>query len=185
LRRQAGSLPTRPRPLIVMSPKSLLRHPLATARAADLAGAAFHPVLDDARAAQNREAVRRAVLCSGKIWTDVEGDKRHAADDSLALIRVEQLHPFPSHEIAAILGAYPNLSEVVWLQEEPQNMGAWWFVESRLRAIVPPELGPRYVGRPATASPAEGWSDAHRAEQRRIVEAILEPVLERGVSHAG
>src|SRR4051812_33188406 len=185
LRRQAASLITRPRPLIVMSPKSLLRHPLAAARAADLAGAAFHPVLDDARAAHLRDTVRRAVLCSGKIWTDVEGDKRRAADDSLAVVRVEQLHPFPSDEIAAILGAYPNLSEVIWLQEEPQNMGAWWFVESRLRAIVQPALGPRYVGRPATASPAEGWSDAHRAEQRRIVEAILEPVLERGVSHAG
>jgi 2-oxoglutarate dehydrogenase E1 component len=152
-------------------------------------------VLDDARAARDREAVRRVVLCSGKVWTDVEGDQRRAADDSLALIRVELLHPFPSAEINAILDAYPNLREVTWLQEEPRNMGAWRFVESHLRDLIAPEVGPRYIGRPATASPAEGWSDAHRAEQRRIVEAVLvpvrdqpvrdEPVLERGVSHAG
>jgi 2-oxoglutarate dehydrogenase E1 component len=190
LRRQAANLSSRPRPLIVMTPKSLLRHPLAAASAADLAGGAFHPVLDDARAGRNRDAVRRVVLCSGKIWTDVEGGQRRAAVDSLALVRVEQLHPFPAAEITAVLDAYPNLREVIWLQEEPQNMGAWWFVESRLRTVIRPELGPRYVGRPATASPAEGWSDAHRAEQRRIVEAVLapaldEPVLERGVSHAG
>jgi 2-oxoglutarate dehydrogenase E1 component len=185
LRRQAAMLAGRPRPLVVMTPKSLLRHPMAAARAADLAGGTFHPVLDDARAAQRRDAVRRAVLCSGKVWTDVESDQRRAADESLAVIRLEEIYPFPSSEIEAVLHAYPSLSEVIWLQEEPQNMGAWRFVEHRLRALVPPELGLRYVGRPATASPAEGWSDAHRAEQRRIVEAILEPVLERGVSHAG
>jgi 2-oxoglutarate dehydrogenase E1 component len=190
LRRQAASLGHLRRPLIVMTPKSLLRHPLASARAADLAGGTFHPVLDDARAARKREAVRRVVLCSGKVWTDVEGDQRRAADESLAVVRVEELHPFPSADIEAILHAYPNLREVVWLQEEPRNMGAWWFVESRLRALLDDGLSLRYVGRTTTASPAEGWSDAHAAEQKRIVEAVLEPVpekpaLERGVSHAG
>jgi 2-oxoglutarate dehydrogenase E1 component len=168
-----------------MTPKSLLRHPLAAARAADLAAGTFHPVLDDARAARQREAVRRAVLCSGKVWTDLEGDQRRAADDSLAVLRIEELHPFPGAELQAILSAYPNLREVTWLQEEPKNMGAWWFVESRLREVLGAGQDLQYVGRPAMASPSEGWSDAHAAEQRRIVEAVLEPVLERGVSHAG
>jgi 2-oxoglutarate dehydrogenase E1 component len=185
LRRQAATLGERPRPLVVMTPKSLLRHPLAVARAADLAGGAFHSVLDDARAARRRDAVRRVVLCSGKVWTDLEGDRRRAADEALAVVRVEELYPFPGAELQAILGAYPKLDEVTWLQEEPKNMGAWRFVESRLRDLLGPEIALRYVGRPAMASPAEGWSDAHAAEQRRIVGAILEPVLERGVSHAG
>jgi len=185
LRRQAASLGEKPRPLIVMTPKGLLRHPLAAARAADLAGGAFHPVLDDVRAARRRDAVRRVVLCSGKVWVDVEGDQRRAADESLAVVRVEELYPFPADELQAILGAYLGLSEVIWLQEEPHNMGAWRFVESRLRDLLGPDRALRYVGRPAMASPSEGWSDAHAAEQRRIVEAVLEPVLERGVSHAG
>jgi 2-oxoglutarate dehydrogenase E1 component len=185
LRRQAASLGERRRTLIVMTPKSLLRHPLAAARAGELAGGAFHPVLDDPRAARRRDAVRRAVLCSGKVWSDVEGDQRRAADDSLAVLRVEELYPFPDAEIRSMLEAYPKLQEVIWLQEEPQNMGAWWFVERRLRDVLAGRLELRYVGRPAMASPAEGWSDAHAAEQRRIVQAILEPVRERGVSHAG
>jgi 2-oxoglutarate dehydrogenase E1 component len=185
LRRQAATLGEKPRPLIEMTPKGLLRHPLAAAKAADLAGGAFHPVLDDPRAARQRDAVRRVVLCSGKIWTDVEGDRRRGADESVAVIRLEELYPFPGAELQAILSAYANLREVTWLQEEPQNMGAWRFVESRLRDLLGPNLELRYVGRPAMASPSEGWSDAHAAEQRRIVEAVLEPALERGVSHAG
>ena len=185
LRRQAASLREKPRPLIVMTPKGLLRHPLAAARAVDLAGGTFHPVLDDARTARQRDAVRRVVLCSGKVWTDVEGDQRRAGDDLVAVVRVEELYPFPAAELQAILSAYSNLREVTWLQEEPKNMGAWRFVEGRLRELLGSELALRYVGRPAMASPSEGWSDAHAAEQRRIVEAVLEPALERGVSHAG
>jgi 2-oxoglutarate dehydrogenase E1 component len=188
LRRQAASLREHPRPLIVMTPKSLLRHPMAAARAAELAGGAFHPVLDDARAATRRTEIRRVVLCSGKVWTDLEGDQARAADVSLAVIRVEQLYPFPTDELAAILKAYPNVRDVTWLQEEPQNMGAWWFVERHLRDLLSrliPDAPLHYVGRPPMASPAEGWSDAHAAEQRRIIQTILEGVRERGVSHAG
>jgi 2-oxoglutarate dehydrogenase E1 component len=168
-----------------MTPKSLLRHPLAASRAADLAGGDFQPVIDDARAAKQRSAVRRVVLCSGKVWTDLEGDQRRAADESLAVVRVEELYPFPAAEIAAVLRAYAHVEEVIWLQEEPQNMGAWCFVEHRLRKLLPSGATLRYIGRPEMASPAEGWSDAHAAEQRRIVGAVLEGVLERGVSHAG
>jgi 2-oxoglutarate dehydrogenase E1 component len=185
LHRQAVSLGGRPRPLVVMTPKSLLRHPLAAARGADLAGGAFHPILDDGRAARRRDAVRRVVLCSGKVWTDVESDQRRAADESLAVVRVEQLFPFPADELGAVLAAYPGLREVIWLQEEPENMGAWWFVERRLRRLLGSRIELRHVGRPEMASPAEGWSDAHADEQRRIVGEILGVVLEKGVSHAG
>jgi 2-oxoglutarate dehydrogenase E1 component len=180
LRRQAATLRDRPRPLIVMTPKSLLRHPLAAARPADIAGGTFQPVIDDARAANRRDAVERVVLCSGKVWVDVESNERRAADDSLAVVRVEELYPFPADQIRAMLQGYPRLRELIWLQEEPKNMGAWGFVEGWLREIVGERLAPRYVGRPEMASPAEGWSDAHTAEQRRIITTILEGV----VSHA-
>ncbi|MCC6177357.1 MAG: 2-oxoglutarate dehydrogenase E1 component [Chloroflexi bacterium] len=181
LRRQAASLGRRPRPLVVMAPKSLLRHPLAAAHASELVNGTFQPVLDDPRSQGRRSTVRRVVLCSGKIWADVESDERRAADDGLAVIRIEELYPFPSGQIATIVAGYPNAEEIIWLQEEPQNMGAWTFVEPRLRETLGLNRAPRYVGRPPMASPAEGWSDAHAAEQRRIIETILEGV----VSHAG
>ncbi|MCC7369160.1 MAG: 2-oxoglutarate dehydrogenase E1 component [Chloroflexi bacterium] len=185
LRRQAASLGERPRPLVVMSPKSLLRHPMAAARAADLAGGAFHPVLDDAHAAARRADIRRLVLCSGKVWTDLEGHKQRAAAESLAVVRLEQFYPFPADELAAIVRAYPHLESVTWLQEEPQNLGAWTFVQGRLRTILPAGIALEYAGRPPMASPSEGWSDAHAAEQRRIIESVLDAIRERGVSHAG
>ena len=181
LRRQAAMLADRPRPLVVMAPKSLLRHPLASARAVDLAAGTFQPVIDDARAAQHRERVERIVLCSGKVWTDVESDERRRHDDTLALVRVEELYPFPADQLRAVVEGYPRRRELIWLQEEPRNMGAWSFVEVRLRELFGSDLAPRYVGRPTMASPAEGWSDAHAAQQRRIVDSVVEGV----VSHAG
>ena len=173
LRRQAASLRTDPCPLVVMTPKSLLRHPLAAARAGELVEATFRPVLGDARAAERPEAVRRVVLCSGKVWADVEGDERRAADESVAVVRLEELYPFPGEELRSILAAYPNADEIVWLQEEPRNMGAWTFVEPRLRDLLGPDRPLRYVGRPESASPAEGWADAHKLEQKRIVDGVL------------
>jgi 2-oxoglutarate dehydrogenase E1 component len=177
LRRQAASLGPDARPLVVMTPKSLLRHPLAASRANDLVDSQFEPVLDDARAAAHRARVRRVVLCSGHVWTAVEGDERRADVDDLAVVRVEELYPFPSEALAELLDSYRNAAEVVWLQEEPQNMGAWTFVERRLREVL--GAGPRtlrYVGRPEGASPAEGWAEAHAAEQRRIISEVFEGV---------
>ncbi len=173
LRRQARLLRDEPRPLVVMTPKSLLRHPLAAARPTDLSGT-FQPVLDDSRAAERPERVRRVVFCSGKVWADVESEKSRAEDETLAVVRVEELYPFPIEEVQAILDRYARAGDVVWLQEEPRNAGAWTFVEPRLRELVDPSRELRYVGRPERASPAEGWSDVHRAEQRRLVEAVLE-----------
>ena len=171
LRRQAGTLGRDPRPLVVMTPKSLLRHPLASSRAADLARGAFRPVLDDARASERPGQVERIVLCSGHVWADVESDERRAAQTDLAVLRIEQLYPFPEAELAQLFEKYHRARDVVWLQEEPRNMGAWPFLQ---RVRLPVEL--RYIGRPESASPAEGWMEAHLAEQRRIVSEALQGV---------
>ncbi len=174
LRRQAALLDVDPRPLVVMTPKSLLRHPLAATTADALARTTrFSVALDDARAAESRARVRRVVLCSGKVWADVESDPRRSQADALAVIRVEELYPFPEREIREILAAYPNREEVVWLQEEPRNMGAWTFMEPCLRVVLERGEWPRYVGRPERASPAEGTAATHGVEQRRIVDAIF------------
>ena len=175
LRRQAGSLGRNPRPLIVMTPKSMLRHQLAASRSLDLVEGRFQPVLDDA-GVQRPRGVRRVILCSGHVWADLQADQRRSASaDSLAVIRLEELYPFPADELADALARYPDARAVIWLQEEPRNMGAWPFVASRLQALIG-ERELRYVGRPERASPAEGWSETHRAEQHRIISEALEGV---------
>jgi 2-oxoglutarate dehydrogenase E1 component len=145
-----------------MTPKSLLRNPLASSRASDLVHGSFRPVLDDARTREHPGRAQRVVFCSGHIWAEVEPDERRAAAEAVAVVRVEELYPFPADLIAEVLERYRQAREVVWLQEEPRNMGAWPFVEPRLQAIVG-DRSLRYVGRPERASPAEGWADAHRA----------------------
>jgi 2-oxoglutarate dehydrogenase E1 component len=175
LRRQAASLGADARPLVVMTPKSLLRHPLAASRANALVEGRFEPLLDDERAAAHRARVRRVVLCSGHVWTAVEGDERRTAAADVAVVRVEELYPFPSEALSELLDSYRHADEVVWLQEEPRNMGAWTFVERHLRAVAGKRTV-RYVGRPESASPAEGWAEAHAAEQRRIISEVFEGV---------
>lgn len=175
LRRQAASLRHDARPLIVMTPKSLLRHALAASRSVELVEGRFQPVLDDQSVREHSSRVRRVVLCSGHIWADISSDERSSSDDSLALVRVEELYPWPAEELSEILSHYANAREIIWLQEEPSNMGAWNFVAPRLPVLLGDrEL--RYVGRPERASPAEGWSETHTAEQRRIISEILEGV---------
>jgi 2-oxoglutarate dehydrogenase E1 component len=175
LRRQAALLRSDPRPLIVMTPKSLLRHRLALARPSDLTAGEFRPVLDDAQAAERPERVRRVILCSGKVWADVETDARRAEDETLAVVRLEELYPFPGEQVENLLRGYSQAEELIWLQEEPRNAGAWTYVEPRLRELLGAEQELRYVGRPERASPAEGWSDDHAAEQRRLIDAIFVP----------
>jgi 2-oxoglutarate decarboxylase len=170
LRRQAKR--TRQRPLVVMTPKSLLRLPQAASRLDELASGYWRPVIDDPAAPADRSQVKRAVLCSGKVYYDLAAAQ--APDRaSLTLIRLEQLYSFPEEELLAVLRSYPSLSEVVWVQEEPRNMGSWFFVEPRLRALLPQGFPLRYVGRPERASPAEGYPAAHLAEQKRIVTEAL------------
>jgi 2-oxoglutarate dehydrogenase E1 component len=182
LRRQARLLAVDPRPLVVFTPKSLLRHPLAASPLAALAEGRFEPVLDDPLARQHPEAVRRLVLCSGKVYVDLIASGKqtgeHGGAPAVAVARVEELYPFPRQELAALIAAYPRLEEVVWLQEEPRNMGAWLFVAPRLRDLLARRLPLVYVGRARRASPAEGVHAWHVQAQARLVEAAFafEPV---------
>jgi len=158
---------------VLMQPKSFLRLAAATSRLADFASGTFQPVLDDPVASARRDGVRRVVLCTGKLYYDLTGAE--ARPDSVAVVRVEELYPWPHEEVGRALARYPNATEVVWAQEEPKNMGAWTYVAPRLRAVTGNEMAVRYVGRPERASPAEGYEAAHKREQARLVaEALAE-----------
>jgi 2-oxoglutarate dehydrogenase E1 component len=157
------------RPLVVMTPKSLLRHPLAASRLEDLADGTFEPVLDDQLAQTNADKVTRLILCTGKVYVDLVSSPDRADADRVAIARVEQLYPFPGAELTAVLSRYRNLREVVWLQEEPRNMGAWTYMAPRLRDLIGRDPTIDYIGRPDRASPAEGSPHLHQSEQARIV----------------
>jgi 2-oxoglutarate dehydrogenase E1 component len=169
LRRQA--LEPSARPLIVMTPKGLLRLKEASSSPAELAEGSFAPVLDDPRADHSR--VRRLVLCSGKIYYDICGHELRERADTVAVARIEELYPFPSKQTAELVRGYDALEEVLWVQEEPQNMGAWRSIRHRLEEALPPGVKLRYVGRPWRASPSEGYPTAHLREQDRIVREAL------------
>ena len=170
LRRQA--LDAAGRPLVVMTPKGLLRLKQAASTLAELAEGSFRPVIDDPDA--DRQQVARLVICSGKLYYDIAGHEQRAAATQVAVARLEQLYPFPVDAYAELVATYPSLREVVWVQEEPQNMGAWRTSRHRLEAPLQ-ELGIplRYAGRPWRASPSEGYPTAHLREQDRIVRAAL------------
>jgi 2-oxoglutarate dehydrogenase E1 component len=174
IRRQAALLESDPRPLIVMTPKSLLRHPRAGSSLIDLAEGEFQAVIDDRVAQSRAEKVTRLVLCSGKVYIDLAGTDAFTQAERVAVVRVEQLYPFPSEEIKRVVAGYPNLRELVWLQEEPQNMGAWNFVAPRLREQADWRGELRYVGRAEAASPAEGSMAAHMVEQNHLLAAALQ-----------
>ena len=167
LRRQAKH--TELRPLVVMTPKSLLRLPAATSRLDDLTNAAFQPVIDDAERAANRAAVTRLVLCSGKIYYDLIASPARAQASQVAVGRVELLYPFPSLGVEQLLRAYPKLREVMWVQEEPRNMGARKFVLPLIEEVLPRGMTVLDASRPERSSPAEGYPAVHQAEQARIV----------------
>jgi 2-oxoglutarate dehydrogenase E1 component len=169
VRRQA--LDAAARPLVVMTPKGLLRLKQAGSPLAELAEGSFRPVLDDP--AVDKAEVRRLVLCSGKIYYDLAGHELRENARHVAIARIEQLYPFPVDAKAALVASYPNLSEVVWAQEEPQNMGPWRAIRHRLEENLPEGVGLRYVGRPWRASPSEGYPTAHLREQDRIVREAL------------
>ncbi|HEX2093640.1 MAG TPA: 2-oxoglutarate dehydrogenase E1 component [Longimicrobiaceae bacterium] len=170
LRRQAQLLARDPRPLIVMSPKSLLRHPLAASRLEQLANGSFQCVIGDETAVERAEKVSRLLLCSGKVYADLVASPLRAGARNVALARVEELYPFPRDELAGVVRSLPALQEVVWVQEEPRNMGAWTYMAPRLQELLE-GIPLRYEGRPERAAPAEGSAGRHTAEQARIVEA--------------
>jgi multifunctional 2-oxoglutarate metabolism enzyme len=171
LRRQARR--TRQRPLVVMTPKSLLRLPQAASRLEDLSEGRWHPILDDSWAAGHAEQVTRVLLCTGKVYYDLVGEAEKLAADRPAVVRLEQLYSFPWAEARALLARYPRMEELVWVQEEPRNMGAWAYLLPKLLELATPGVTVGFVGRPERASPAEGYPAAHAAEQSRIIQEAL------------
>lgn len=158
------------RPLIVMTPKSLLRLPAASSEMHELENGGFRPVIDDA-AISDKAAVKRIVLCSGKVYYDLDAARGDSRD--VAIVRLEQFYPFPTKTVQEIFAAYPSASEIIWAQEEPQNMGGWAFVESRIRAVLPEGRVLQYVGRTPSASPATGSYAIHNLEQSKLIEEAL------------
>lgn len=190
------------RPLVVITPKSLLRLPAATSSLDQLTSGGFQPVIDDAEIT-DRKLVKRIVLCSGKVYYDLvaartsgqvarrgsgptvgEGSDDHSTNSEthVAIIRLEQFYPYPQSLLAQTVATYPNATEVVWAQEEPQNMGAWNFIEPRLENLVPRCERPRYAGRSASASPATGSYTIHQLEQAKLIAEALTVVVAQSSS---
>lgn len=170
LRQQA--LNARRCPLIVMTPKSLLRHPLAVSPLSALTDGDFFPVLAD-DALTDGAAVRRVIVCSGKIYYDLLEQRQRQDNRQVALIRLEQLYPFPQQALHDQLQRYPQATEWVWCQEEPHNQGAWLTCQPALRALLPPGVTLRYAGRAASAAPATGQPAEHKRQQQAVLDAAL------------
>ena len=159
------------RPLVVMTPKSLLRLPRAVSKPAELSAGGFHFVIDD-DSVQDRSTVERVVACTGKVYYDLIAQREELASDAVAVVRIEQLYPFPAAQLREIVAAYPNVREIVWTQEEPMNMGAWRYIRPLLHDVAQ-GADVRYNGRPERASPAEGYVSTHEVMQRQIVQRAL------------
>jgi 2-oxoglutarate dehydrogenase E1 component len=160
------------KPLIVMTPKSLLRHPLSVSRLEELATGGFYTVIDDIDDLKPA-AVTRVVFCSGKVYFDLLKSRRESKVDTVAIVRLEQLYPFPSDEYEAVLRRYSNAREIVWCQEEPQNQGGWYQIRHRLQAKLGPQHELLYAGRAGAAAPATGISALHEQQQKNLVTAAL------------
>jgi len=166
-------------PLVVLTPKSLLRAPRAVSSAADLASGRFLRVIDDAETAARPEAARRVLLCSGKVYYELlqhvekKVEARELERGEVALVRVEQLYPWPAVELAQTVQSYENAEDVFWVQEEPSNMGAWTFVQARLEDLLRPGQRLGYAGRRASAAPAGGSMRLHRERQTMLLDAAL------------
>ena len=176
LRRQAIR-PLR-KPLIVMTPKSLLRHKEAVSQLEELSGGAFQTVIDETDAI-DPTAVKRVVMCSGKVFYDLRSARRERDIEDIAIIRIEQMYPFPRLDLQSVLARYPNLEDAVWVQEEPKNQGSWYAMQSRLSTVVQREkvdVYLRYVGREPSASAAAGYSALHLREQEAFIDEALGPM---------
>jgi 2-oxoglutarate dehydrogenase E1 component len=160
------------KPLIVMTPKSLLRAKASTSLLRFIENGEFQQVIDD-RKMKTKKKVERVVLCSGKVWYDLDQLRDESANDKVALVRVEQLHPFPDDLLIKVLKRYPNATEIVWCQEEPKNQGAWYQIRHHLQACHEPGQALLYVGRVISASPATGFYTTHLREQSTLVEQAL------------
>ena len=161
------------KPLIVMTPKSLLRHELSVSSLEELTRGSFQNVIDETDAIAAPEKVRRVVFSSGKVYFDLLRARRAAKLDDVALVRVEQLYPFPTEEYESALNRYNTAKEIVWCQEEPQNQGAWYQIRHQLDRPLGPKRELLYAGRAPAAAPATGIGKIHDAEQAAIIEAAL------------
>ncbi|CAQ85062.1 MULTISPECIES: 2-oxoglutarate dehydrogenase E1 component [Photorhabdus] len=170
LRRQA--LRGMRRPLIVMSPKSLLRHPLAVSSLDELANGKFQTVIGEADELDPKD-VKRVVLCSGKVYYDLLEQRRKNEQTDVAIVRVEQLYPFPHQDVQSALEQYAHVHDFVWCQEEPLNQGAWYCSQHNFREVIPFGASLRYAGRPASASPAVGYTSVHQQQQQELVNDAL------------
>jgi 2-oxoglutarate dehydrogenase E1 component len=161
------------KPLIVMTPKSLLRHPLSVSRLEDLAAGGFRNMIDEIDNIKP-SGVSRIVLCSGKVYFDLLKARREGKVDGVAIVRIEQLYPFPSDEYEAIIRKYHDATEIVWCQEEPQNQGGWYQIRHRLQAKLSSKHELLYAGRAGAAAPATGISSLHEQQQKNLVSAALQ-----------
>ena len=176
LRRQAIR-PMR-KPLVVMSPKSLLRHKEAISSLEDLANGRFHNILDETDALDS-EKVERLIICSGKVYYDLRAARRERELENIAILRLEQLYPFPEAELLQVLSAYPNIVDAVWCQEEPMNQGAWYASQHHMRRVIARhkvDVYLRYVGRDASAAPAAGYMALHVEQQEKFIDEALGPM---------
>jgi 2-oxoglutarate dehydrogenase E1 component len=174
LRRQAGLLDRDPLPLVVLTPKSLLRHPAVASTPRELEQGRFLSVIDDADARGRAGRIDRVVLCSGKVYVDLVTSERRRAAATVAVCRVEQLYPFPKIALNELLGRYPSVRDVVWLQEEPENMGAWQFMRAQLEELIADRCPLRYIGRARSSSPSEGSAAWHQLNQKLLVEQAFD-----------
>ena len=172
LRRQAALLMVDPLPLVVLTPKSLLRHPMVASAPVELAEGRFRMVIQDEEAVQRARDVRRVILCSGKIYIDLMAAEARASRPDVAIIRLEQLYPVPMRDLRAAIEAFAEADEVVWVQEEPENMGGWEFMRTHLQEICRGRTV-RHVARPRSASPAEGSAARHAMNQQALVTQAL------------
>jgi 2-oxoglutarate dehydrogenase E1 component len=156
-----------------MTPKSLLREPLCVSPVNDFVKGRFHEVLDDG-SLPRRQSAEKIIACSGKIYYDlIKARGENARFANVPIVRLEQLYPFPAARVQELLDTYPKLNEIVWTQEEPQNMGAWNFVRGRLLEVLGPQQKLSYAGRKNSGTPAEGSMKAHEAEQKRILQDAI------------
>ena len=171
LRRQALLLKTDPLPLVVFTPKGLLRHPLVASSSQELTTGSWQRIIDDSNLPGEKKDVKNLILCSGRIYVDLVASDLRKENHDDAIVRVEQLYPFPKQELEDLLTQYPSLERVIWVQEEPLNMGAWNYLRSRLRQLTEDyRLQLHYVGRPESSSPAEGSSTVYRINQQELIE---------------
>jgi 2-oxoglutarate dehydrogenase E1 component len=161
------------KPLMIMTPKSLLRNKEAVSSLQDLARGGFQTIIGETSTGLEAKAVRKIVICSGKVYYDLTGARRERELADVAILRVEQLYPFPHKALEAEMRKYPGVTQVVWCQDEPQNQGAWFFVQHHIQDALKEGQRLSYAGRPASASPAVGYYDKHYAQQKELLTAAL------------